>query len=812
MSETIEAGHMSGGPSGRGGLPSAVLDGDLRLQTADPAFCRALGLEVSSVAGRTAEELGQGRWDVTSLRPALLALAAGQGDAEALLDLRLEPMLLGVGLAPLWLRAKRVGGAQEVRICLWLPLVDAAPGGASPAALPEAAAADPAAVAARGNALGAPDEASAGAPGGPFPNAPDGALPAAPDGAWGMLGRETYLLQLLMEAVPDVIFVKDRESRFVQANQALARKLGLGAVSEVLGKTDREFFAADLAEAFRQRDELVLVHGQAVINWEQREVWRDGVETWALVTELPLRDSGGQIVGLLGLTRDITERRREQEALQASERMYRSLFERSLCGVFLTTASGRVLDCNQALVRMLGYESRQELLGRPAQELYFHPAERAAYVERLRREGAITNAEERLRRRDGGEVWVLENTSLLRDEHDEELFQGTVTDITERRRLEARLQEGQKMEAVGRLAGGIAHDFNNLLTIIAGQCEMLALEHAPGAAPSERVAAIRAAAQRAAALTRQLLAFGRQLPVTLEALDLNACVRGTCELLRSLAGDDVTLELQLAPRLDGVRADRQEIEQALLHLAGNARAAMPAGGRLAVRTRNEELLAASAGRGHLAPGRYAVLAVGDTGVGIAPEVQARIFEPFFTTHEVGRGSGLGLAGIQGMARLCRGDVRVHSEPGQGSIFEIWLPSRPQPEEVGQGPTVLCVQADANLRALLRDALAGAGYGVLEAAGEAEAMDHCRRHPQPIALLFGELPAGETGWDLGRQARGLRSDIRLLAITAFADRLAAARTASEMGAFLLLKPFTPEAVLERVREILGSAQTVRGQQA
>lgn len=762
-------------------MPAAILDAELRLQSADAAFCRALGWDAPSAGGRSVEELGQGRWDGTVLRPALAALAADPASADAPpLDLRLEPMLLGVGVAPLWLRAQRLETANGPEIKLWLP-VAAAPGPAP----------GPTVVKSRPSELAGPRS--------------DGPGESAAADALGMLGRESYLLQLLMEAVPDVIFIKDRESRFVQANHALARKLGLSDPRLVIGKTDRDFFAPDLAEAFRQRDELVLVHGQSVVNWEQREEWRDGSETWALVTELPLRDAQGEIAGLLGLTRDVTERRRAQDALEASERMYRSLFERGLCGVFLTTPAGRIVDCNDAFVRVLGYGAREEVLARPATEMYFHADERAQYVERLRREGALANIEARLRRQDGSEVWVLENTALVRDDKGEELLQGTLIDITERRQLEARLSEGQKMQAIGRLAGGVAHDFNNLLTVITGQCEMLELQAEPGAPSNPRVAAIRAAAQRAAALTRQLLAFGRQLPVVLAAVDLNACVRGAAELLRSMMGDAVVVEIELASGLDTVQADRREIEQALLHLAGNARAAMPRGGRLTVRTFDAVLDAESAGRGHLAPGRYAVLAVGDSGVGIAPEMQARIFEPFFTTQEVGHGSGLGLAGIQGMAQLSGGDVQLRSTPGQGSTFEIWLPTLPSPVAAAP-PTVLCVQPDANLRAVLREVLAGAGYVVLEAGGAAETLVHCQRHPRTIHLLFGELGGAAEGWELAQQVRAVRPEIQLLAITAFADRLAAAQTASRMGAYLLLKPFTPEAVLDRVREILGAPQS------
>ncbi len=775
MSERIERGRLAPGV----GLPGAVIDAELRLQSADAAFCRLLGLNAAEILGRGVEELGRGRWDGTGLRSALAPLAMGPPVPDTPpLDLRLEPMLLGVGIPALWLQAQREDAAVGRGIRLWIRS-PVEPVGAAPDAVAAAAPASP-----------APAGAAAGT--GPAPE---------------MLGRESYLLQLLMQAVPDPIFIKDRQLRFVQANHALGRKLGLSDSRQALGKTDADFFTPELADAFRARDDRVLTQGEAIVNWEQREVWRDGRATWALVTELPLRGADGEIAGLLGIVRDISDRRQAQEALLASERMYRSLFERSLCGVFLSTPQGRLLDVNDAFTAMMGYDSRAELLAHPAADLYFGPADRALHVEQLRRQGSVTNFEVRFRRKDGGEIWVLENTGLIRDERGEELLQGTVIDITERRQLEARLRESMKMEAVGKLAGGVAHDFNNLLTVISGQCEMLAMQAEPAARQQERLEAISAAAQRAAGLTRQLLAFGRQLPVSLEPVDLNACVRSCWPLLRSVMGEGVEIQLDLSPGLDWVQGDRREIEQALVHLAGNARSAMPEGGSLRVSTFNRELASGQReGARALVPGRYAVVALADSGVGMAPEVQARIFEPFYTTQEVGRGSGLGLAGILGMAQLSGGDLRVRSAPGQGATFEIWLPARSAPEAVAAArPTVLCLQPDANLRAALRAALEQGGYTVLEAATPEQALEQARVNPLPIHLLFVE-PGGASGegWNLCRQMRGLRPEIRFLAITAFAERLAAAQTASELGAHLLLKPFTPDGVVDRVREILGAA--------
>ncbi len=621
-----------------------------------------------------------------------------------------------------------------------------------------------------------------------------------------MLADEAYLLKVLMEMVPDTLFIKDRQMRFVQGNRALAEKLGRKDMSEVIGKTDCDFFAPEVARVFEARERAVLELGQPVINQEQREVWNDGRVTWALLNEMPLRDNRGEVVGTFGITRDVTDRHRAEEALRASERRYRTLFERNASGVFRSEPSGRLLDCNDAFALMFGCASRAEALEHPLQDFHMDQASRAKFIEELRRTGSLSNYEMRARRVDGKEKWVLLSASLMTEDNGQEVIEGTMIDVTERRELEDRLRQAHKMEAVARLAGGIAHDFNNLLTVISGQCEMLMLDSDDAARLRQRVEAIRQAGQRAAGLTRQLLAFSRQLPVSLQMIDLNACVRRSFELLRDLIGTESEIVLSLESGLDLVRSDPGEIEQILLSLAANAREAMPKGGKFTIATRNVELRPQTHERTPLAPGRYVVLSLSDTGVGIPLEMQSRIFEPFFTTKPVGKGSGLGLAGVYGMVKLSGGEVRVRSAPGQGSTFEIWLPGTPQPRSADmQGSrTVLLVEDEADQRAILRETLETAGFRVLEAGYWKDALAHCRDFQGAIDLLLTDVMMPEmNGWKLAETIRSLRPESKLLLISGYPERVSAAQAASGLGAGLLLKPFTPDAVLGRVREILSA---------
>ena len=377
----------------------------------------------------------------------------------------------------------------------------------------------------------------------------------------------------------------------------------------------------------------------------------------------------------------LLHQRRTFELLQASERRYRSLFERNLAGVFATTPDGRYLDCNDAYAHIFGYASREEILARSPVELHVSAAGRDQEVALLRQVRTFTNTEARRRRKDGTLIWVLHNVTLQLDEHGNEFIEGTVVDITERKLLEDQLRQSQKMEAVGQLAGGVAHDFNNLLTVIQGYTRMI-LDGSPSL-PEARAFAehIDSSAERAASLTRHLLAFSRKQVLQPKVIDLNALVINLDKMLRRVIGEHMDVMTVAEPHLGSVKADPGQIEQVLMNLVVNARDAMPSGGKITIETANVDLDANYA-RTHegVRPGRYVMLAVSDTGVGMDTATQARIFEPFFTTKEMGRGTGLGLSTVYGIVNQSGGHVWVYSEPSRGTTFKVYFARVDAPAE------------------------------------------------------------------------------------------------------------------------------------
>jgi signal transduction histidine kinase len=376
----------------------------------------------------------------------------------------------------------------------------------------------------------------------------------------------------------------------------------------------------------------------------------------------------------------------------------------------------------------------------------------------------------------------------------------------DRRALEERLRVSQKMEAVGRLAGGVAHDFNNLLTIISAHAEFLAQELGPGNVELQGIAR---AAERGAALTKQLLLFSRHKPVAHEQMDLNAAVTDVMRLLTRVLGEGVRLQSQREPELWGVRADPDQIGQILINLAVNARDAMPRGGTVRIATANQVVQEARVLRGgDLSPGRYVIIAVADSGEGMSEEVLARLFEPFFTTKEFGRGTGLGLATVYGIVRASGGGIDVESRPGAGSTFRIYLPASDggpaqngratHAPEAGRGETILVVEDEDPVRTLLRRILVDHGYRVLEARDGADGLRRCQEHGGEIHLLLTDVVMPEmTGPELARHVSAQRPKTRVLFMTGYTERDPAGADA------LLHKPFSSSTLLGHVRRLLDS---------
>jgi PAS domain S-box-containing protein len=517
---------------------------------------------------------------------------------------------------------------------------------------------------------------------------------------------------------------------------------------------------------------------------------------------------GDQAALALQNARSFEEARRVREFLE-------SIAEHSPDAIVATDTDGHLTYVSRGVEEMLGYPA-QELLGRPLTDLYRSGAEEArAIMRELEKRGRLRHYETTLRTKSGGWIDVSASFALLRDKGGVTLGSlGIVSDVSDRRRLEEQLRQAQKMDAIGRLAGGIAHDFNNLLTVITGRTELM-LAQLPAEHPQRRhMDLVQKTAERAAALTRQLLTFSRKQPVELRVLDLNSVLTGMERMLRRLIGEHIDLVTVTPPRLGRVRADPGQLEQVVMNLAINARDAMPHGGRLTLETSDVDLDETYA-RQHVGvrPGPYVMLAVSDTGIGMDAETQARLFEPFFTTKPAGQGTGLGLATVYGIVAQSRGTVWVYSEVGRGTTFKVYLPRVDEAATPGDAPrpaapaprgseTVLLVEDDEALGEVAREILELSGYAVLGARHGNEALLVALQHPGPIHLLVTDVVLPQmSGRDLAERLAASRPDIRVLFMSGYADGAIVHQDVLAPGAAFVQKPFTPEGLARRVREVL-----------
>jgi len=514
------------------------------------------------------------------------------------------------------------------------------------------------------------------------------------------------------------------------------------------------------------------------------------------------------------------QRRNAEAALRASEERFRALVENSSDALLLIDAEGRVTYITPSSGRHLGWGPEQ-ILGRSIFD-FIHPEDRGIIgvrmAETLQNPARPITEELRFQHADG--TWrFMEGVGVNRlADPSVGAIVINARDISDRRKLEAQLRQAQKMEAVGQLAGGVAHDFNNLLTAILGYCNLM-LDEMPGENPMRAdLEEIQSAGERAAALTRQLLAFSRRQILQPQIIDLNMLVRQLEKLLRRLISEDVELVTALAEGLVPVRVDPASIEQVLVNLAVNARDAMPVGGRLTIETANVELGDAYAvTHVTMKAGPYVMLAVSDTGHGMDEATRARVFEPFFTTKEQGKGSGLGLATVYGMVRQSGGYIWVYSEPGHGTTFKVYLPpaeSRTATELADRGrrvtdathgwETVLLVEDEDAVRALAREVLRRYGYVVLEARHGVEALRVAERHPDAIHLMVTDMVMPHmSGRDLADRLSTVRPRMKVLFISGYTDHALMHRDLTP-GAAFLQKPFTPEVLARTVRSLLGGA--------
>ena len=630
------------------------------------------------------------------------------------------------------------------------------------------------------------------------------------------------LFQLIGENVADMIAVVDVEGNRLYNSPSYHKVLGYTA-DEL--KSSSSFDQIHPEDRNRVRDASVEAQRTGVSKpLEYRIRHKDG--TWRVLESNAsvIRSSGKEPERLVIVNRDITERKEAMESLRLTESGFRSMIEDAPYGIFRAAIDGTLLRANPALQRMLAYEEIDELIeANLDRDIFKNSAEFHGLRELLDSVNEFKDVEVELKRRDGKPITVRCSGRRTKSEHKNmPCFDVFAEDVTERRVLERQLRMAGKMEAIGRLSGGIAHDFNNLLGVIIGYSQVLKRRLDQESTLLEHAVEIEKAGQRAASLTRQLLAFSRQQVLTPAPLNLNDMVMDMAKMLPRLIGEDIAVSTDLCADLGMVKADQSQIEQVIMNLAVNARDAMPEGGKLRIETANVELDQAYAWQHAGAkPGSYVRLTVVDSGVGMDPATLAHIFEPFFTTKEVGKGTGLGLATVYGVVKQSGGYIWVESEPGHGASFQIFLPrveksdelsgpAAPLTEMVGGSETILLVEDSEPLRKLTQSFLKSHGFRVLVAQNGEEAIEVEDRHNGKIHLLLTDvIMPGMNGRVLSERLLPKQPGMRVLYISGYTDSFIAGHGVLEQGVALLHKPFTEDALIGKVREVLDKGSPENG---
>ena len=623
-----------------------------------------------------------------------------------------------------------------------------------------------------------------------------------------ILDHREAMYRVLADTAEDHIFVINRDDRIEFVNRAAARQLR-AAPEDLIGKLRVEIFPPDVSERQKLGLQHVFDTGKTLYVegrtfYLDREVW---LSTWLA----PIFGPDGRVEAVLGLSRDLTEHKRAQDALHASEERRRVvlahvplvLWAIDLHGV-ITFCSGRSLDRSLA--------ASNSLIGRPFADVDVPPFPVLAAHASRALAGEETNDQIEV-----GDLTYETWSVPMRDARQAIIgATGVIVDITERRRLQAELSNVQKLEAIGRLAGGIAHDFNNNLTAILGYVEMM-LERAGDGTPAARdLKEIQQAAERAAGLVQRLLAFGRRQVLQPRSLNLNTLVEGLHPMLSRLIGDEIQVRIALAPDLMAVTGDAGELEQVIMNLALNARDAMPAGGTLTIETAN--VTDADRHRGSMTPGPYALMRIRDTGTGMDADVRDRVFEPFFTTKPEGQGTGLGLSTVYGIIKQLNGFIWVESAIGQGSTFDVYLPAtplaaqaqrspaaRPVQPAAGRRETVLLVEDEATVRRFARRALEVHGFTVVEAATPEEALALGGAKEHAISLLLTDVVMPRmSGRELADRLRTVLPGLPVLYMSGYPSTLVRRDGLLDPSTRLISKPFTTVELISRVHEALAAA--------
>jgi len=634
------------------------------------------------------------------------------------------------------------------------------------------------------------------------------------------LFKREELFRLINENAADMIAIVDMEGTRIYNSMAYQKILGYSP-EELKSSTGIEQIHPDDREHVKKAAEEARKTGIGR-PLEYRIQHKDG--TWRVLesTSSVVKNAEGKPEKLIIVNRDISDRKRASEALSLSEASFRSVVENAPYGIYRAHASGKFLRVNPALQKMLGYATQEELSrANLATDIYRDPQEHRRANERFAGTTGF-DVDVEWKRKDGTPLKARCSGRLIDGEQSESkseaCFEVFVEDVTEKRVLEQQLHMAVKMEAVGRLSGGIAHDFNNLLGVIIGYAQVMKRKLKSGEDLFEYAEEIEKAGQRAASLTRQLLAFSRQQVLAPAILNLNALISDMGKMIHRLIGEDIELVMKLDPAIGSVKADHGQIEQVVMNLAVNARDAMPEGGKLALETATT-YFDQNYTRQHPGSkvGSQVMFSVSDTGMGMSAETLIHIFEPFFTTKELGKGTGLGLATVYGVVKQSGGYICVDSVIGHGSSFKVYLPlieelvhapeaAAPATDSFRGSETVLVVEDADALRKLSVTLLEEHGYQVLSAANGAAALELAQQDSRSIDLLLTDvIMPGLGGHALAGRMEALRPGLKVLYMSGYTDSSIAQHGVLEAGISLLHKPFTEEELVRKIREVLDASK-------
>jgi PAS domain S-box-containing protein len=630
------------------------------------------------------------------------------------------------------------------------------------------------------------------------------------------LAESRVLLRQIIDTIPATISVRDLQGRYVFANDALAKFHGR-TVDWFPGRSLDELYDAIYVRQVLEVDRQIINTGQKQAFHRLEHHHADGrIGTW-FTLRTPIHDAAGRIQYVMSVALDVTEAKQLEGALQESEKRFRSIADSIPALIWMTDKTSQCIFLNKQWSDFTGRPAAEELGHGYLESI--HPEDRAASIEAehemMASRGHMTD-EYRLRRRDGIYRWFLDTMVPRFSAHGDYLgHMGILIDIDDRRALEEKLRQVQRLEVIGNLAGGIAHDFNNLLTVVIGNLDLIGVNPQDVDRVTRLSATALQAAERGAALVHRMVAFSRQQTLNPRRIELNELVTRASQMLRHSLEKSIEIELKLAPDLGTAIADAGQLEDSMLNLALNARDAMPNGGRLTIETANSTFGPnGSPNDAELKPGDYVMLTVSDTGTGMTPEVLAQAVQPFFTTKEVGKGSGLGLSMVYGFVKQSGGHLEIDSEIGKGCRIKIYLPrdanTAEQPAKpiaqkaVGGHETILVVEDDEMVRNFVVEQLRNHGYSILEAKDGAEALALIGAGKR-IDLLFTDvmLPGGTSGPQLLEQIRHDQPALRALFTSGYSQDHVLVRERGADAVRLLQKPYSRQQLAVEIRAALDS---------